>query len=108
MTQPSLFERTRVPAYQRHSPTSRAAAVGVAPKAPALKEQVYAYLKSLGTHGATDLEGAAHFGLDGSTYRPRRIELVEAKRVQSSGTRQTASGRAATVWITVSGGGHGL
>lgn len=107
MTQPSLFERVKVPAYQRHSATSKAAAVAVAPKAPSLKEQVYLYLRGLGTYGATDLEGAAHFGMDGSTYRPRRIELVGEGRVVSGGTRKTPSGRTATVWFT-SGEGNGL
>ena len=99
MTQPSLFQREKMPPYQRHSQTSKAAAVVVAPKAPNLKEQVYAYIRGQGTHGATDLEGAAHFGMDGSTYRPRRIELVEDGRVQSGGHRYTPSGRTATVWV---------
>ena len=99
MTQPSLFERVKVPPYQRHSQTSRAAAVAVAPKAPNLKEQVYAYIRGQGTKGATDLEGAAHFGMDGSTYRPRRVELVDEGRVVAGWKRETPSGREATVWV---------
>ena len=49
--------------------------------------------------GLTDEEGCTETGLEGSTFRPRRVELVADGLVFDSGaTRPTRSGRAAVVW----------
>ena len=49
--------------------------------------------------GLTDERGIEITGLDPSTYRPRRVELVQSGGVYDSGkTRMTKSGREAVVW----------
>lgn len=54
----------------------------------------------MGTAGCTDEEGGLALAINPSTYRPRRIELVERGAViDSSTTRRTSSGRQAVVWI---------
>ncbi len=89
-----------IPAHQKHSPTSRAAAVAIAPRVASLKERVYAYIASR-PHGATDEEIAVGMGLNPNSARPRRRELEQAERVMDSKKRRmTASGSAAVVWVT--------
>ena len=95
MTQTSINFDT--PA-QRHSPTSVAAAEAIEPSAATLRGKVLAYLRDSG--GATDEEGMAAIGMGGSTWRPRRCELVVRGLVRDSGqTRLTKSGRKAVVWV---------
>jgi hypothetical protein len=48
--------------------------------------------------GLTDEEMQHKLGMNPSTQRPRRIELARRGLVVEAGTRQTASGRMATVW----------
>jgi transcription initiation factor IIE alpha subunit len=48
--------------------------------------------------GLTDEEVQTRLGMNPSTQRPRRIELVRRGLVVECGTRRTASGRMATVW----------
>jgi hypothetical protein len=97
--QPSLFDDCDPPA-QQHSPTSQAAAEAIAPVAGRLRRRVYEHLLSVGVAGCTDEEGIAALGMSASTYRPRRIECVEAGLVRDSGrTRKTKSGRQAVVWV---------
>lgn len=111
MTQGALFDRINpelmrepVPAFQRHSDTSRDAAVRIAKDAETLRQQVYAYIVSRGGHGATDEEGQAKLCMDGNTYRPRRRELETAGVVMDSGQRRaTSSGRSAVVWMAATG-----
>ena len=106
MKQPNLFVeaiRSRplpeVPPYQRHSPTSRASALRVAPGVSTLRLQVLTFIRESGTMGATDDEMQVTLSMDPSTQRPRRVELVRAGWVIDSGRkRATRSGRAAVVW----------
>ena len=50
--------------------------------------------------GVTDEEGCELSGIPASTWRPRRVELVEMNLVVDSGVRRkTRSGRDAVVWI---------
>lgn len=81
--------------------TSDAAAEAVSPtKAAAIREDVFNYIKSTGDEGVTDQEIQEFLGLDGNTERPRRWELSSKQgRIRAAGTRQTQSGRSATVWI---------
>ena len=82
---------------QRHSPTSVAAAEALAPEVlNDGQRKVLAYLEEHGP--ATDEEIIAGTGMNPSTARPRRIELVRHGLVVEAGTRKTASGRRATVW----------
>lgn len=90
-----------VPA-QRHSLTSVAAGVGIAPKAPILREQVYLWLLDRGAQGATDEEMQDGLGMGANTQRPRRVSLLKTGRVvDSKQKRRTRSGAFATVWVAV-------
>ena len=92
-----LFDR---PLYQHHSEPSFAAAQAIEPSRNTLREAVFAAIRDRGAAGATDDELQCSLGMNPSTERPRRVELVEAGRVLNSGlTRPTRSGRKATVWI---------
>ena len=100
MEQISIFDMNRIPA-QNHSTTSIAAAEKIAPKRLILQAQVLQYLRGF-PDGLTDLEMQEGLDLEGSTQRPRRVELVEQGKVKDSGTtRKTKKGRAATVWVSV-------
>lgn len=85
---------------QRASSTSRAAAVAIAPAAPTLRAQVLAYIEQHPA-GLTDEEVQLGLGMNPSTQRPRRIELVKAGLIREAGSRKTTSGRKATVWQAV-------
>lgn len=53
-----------------------------------------------GRVGLTDIEIQRVTNLPGDTERPRRVELVNMRRVEDSGTtRRTPSGKLATVWV---------
>jgi len=95
--QQGLFENKK---YQPHSATSKAAAKGVQSKNETLRSKVYRFIEVSGRYGATDDEIQDFLGLEGSTERPRRVELVEQGKVKDGGkTRATRSGRKATVWV---------
>jgi len=86
--------------YQKHSKTSKDAAKSIGGVLNAKQEEVLAYLQKCGKRGATDIEMQEALGMNPSTQRPRRIELVEYGLAASSGmTRLTPSGRKAEVWI---------
>lgn len=83
---------------QQHSATSRAAAEALGMGAlNALQRVVFLWIAEHGP--ATDEEIAAGLGMNPSTARPRRIELVRRGFVVPAGTRRAASGRMATVWM---------
>lgn len=85
---------------QRHSATSVAAARSMTQIAPTLRDRVLRFIESAGP--VTDEEIAVTLGLNPSTARPRRIELVADGLVMAAPeTRPTAAGRAATAWIAV-------
>jgi hypothetical protein len=63
----------------------------------ALQRRVLRFLETCFA-GATDEEMQLALGMNPSTQRPRRVELVRRGLVVEDGTRQTASGRMATVW----------
>jgi hypothetical protein len=101
--QPTLDFDTRrelmAPPAQSHSRTSQAAAEQIQPNAGTLRAEVLEHLRKSGPHGATDEEMQTALGMNPSTQRPRRIELVRAGLASDSGTtRPTISGRQATVW----------
>ena len=89
------------PLFQKHSATSLEAAhkareSGLAERG---RELVWAALSGAGGAGLTDEQIAQVTRLNPSTARPRRIELLRAGRIIDSGTRPTASGRKAVVWM---------
>lgn len=82
----------------RGSVTSAAAADSLAGEPlNALQRRVLEFLRAR-PEGATDEEIIRGTGLNPSTARPRRIELVRLGRVKGAGTRRTSSGRSASVW----------
>jgi len=95
----SLWNPDGTPAYVASSATSAEAAQKAQPASAKQRARVLSLLTSLGAHGATDEEMQDALGMEGSTQRPRRVELCNAMKVRDSGrTRKTRSGRAATVW----------
>jgi hypothetical protein len=87
------------------SETSVAAAREIAGTAATLRRQVLRFLVAMGTDGATDDEIQRNLGMQGSTERPRRIELVESGHVEDLGERRlTGSGRKAVVWFATAKG----
>lgn len=95
------MQTTEIPPYQRHSETSRLAALSKVADAKGEQARVYRWLRSMGEAGATDQEIQRALGIPESTERPRRVELVRLGLVvQRDGlTRATRSGRSAAVWI---------
>ena len=82
---------------QEHSPTSIAAARST----PVHRNRTLVWNALLAaTNGLTDEEGERRTGLGGSSYRPRRVDLMNDGLVVDSGqTRRTALGRRAVVWL---------
>ena len=87
------------PPAQQHSRTSVEAAEAIRPSTNRLRQRVLEYIEACGPAGATDDECQAALGMNGSTQRPRRLELAQMRLITQSGTRRTVSGRAATVWV---------
>ena len=99
---PADFEFNAPHAYKHaHAgATEREAARAVLPLSAKARRRVFDHLTVCGGEGATDIELADRLGMNPSTVRPRRLELVESGVVVDSGeTRLTSSGRRAVVWI---------
>ena len=97
-----LFRPKPAPQFQHGSETSRQAAVAIRSISATLRERVADVIARQGDYGCTDGEGCDRSGINPSTWRPRRIELLEAGRIRDSGrTRTTSSGRQSTVWVAV-------
>jgi predicted ArsR family transcriptional regulator len=62
-----------------------------------LHKAVLAYIAGR-RDGCTDEEIARALGMNPSTARPRRIELLRRGLIEQAGTRRTTSGRMASVW----------
>lgn len=89
----------RVP-FQSHSDTSREAAEKIKESVYCKRYKVYEALLKAGRAGLTDEEMQLKLGMNPSTQRPRRVELVrQGRAVDSGGWRMTRSGRRATIWI---------
>lgn len=84
-----------VPA-QRHSPESVAAARAIEPRVRNLRAMVYTAIAFWGP--CTDQALADLLEMPENTTRPRRVELVQAGRVQKVGVGKTRSGRSAALW----------
>ena len=96
----------KVKKYQKHSPTSIAAAREIENDADTIRGRVYRYIRDRGNYGATDEEIQLGLGLNPSTQRPRRVELCDRGLVKQRGsaelgnnTRKTRSGRQAAIWV---------
>ncbi len=88
--------------YQRHSPTSRAAAEAIKPHVGPMHAKILGFLRSVDGFdcGATDEEMQRDLEMPANTQRPRRRELQTMGLIVDSGTtRATQSGRQAVVWV---------
>lgn len=95
VTQPTLFD----PPFQPHSRTSKDAATAIKPVAETLRERVRVLIAQLGP--LTDQQIAHYLDMDGSSVRPRRIELLRAGLIEPAGEALTDSGRKAVMWRSV-------
>jgi hypothetical protein len=86
--------------YVRGSETSLEAAIAAEPRAGTQRRRVLDLLREYPVTGLADHEMQNLLGMNPSTQRPRRIELVEAGLVKDSGRhRLTDSGKRAVVWV---------
>ena len=99
-------QATDLPLFARPAPSVRgsqtSAAAADSLDAPTLNRLERVVLEWLAQHGpATDEEIIAGTGLNPSTARPRRIELVRRGMVTQTGEKKTRSGRNASAWRVV-------
>jgi len=81
--------------------TTAAAAASMATCAAKQRARVLAAIAGA-VNGLTDDEGQALLEMEGSSCRPRRIELQTSGRIRSTGeTRKTRSGRLAVAWEAI-------
>ena len=96
--------RDQVGKYQRPgaaAETQRRAAESVYPATGTWRRRVLNAIVAAGLRGATDEELQQALGMNPSTERPRRVELVEQGWIEDSGRRRpTRSGRFAVVWVS--------
>jgi hypothetical protein len=87
-----------LPPHQWHSDTSRAAAEAIAPKFGTITRNVLAHLCTY-PDGLTDEEGQHTIGMEGNSYRPCRVTLMDKGFVVDSGhRRKTHQRKDAVVW----------
>ncbi len=97
MPQLSFFDAA--PTHTNAPVTRRAAQVASRPAAGRQCRKILQLLVAWADRGGTDEEVQQELGLNGSSQRPRRSELVKAGLVEDSGrVRPTTSGRCAVVW----------
>lgn len=81
------------------SETSKEAAQKIVVVLNKLQGELYAAFQEAGVTGLTDEEIALGMGWDGSTARPRRVELARKGIIVKAGyCRLTTRGRKAEVW----------
>ena len=86
--------------FQGHSITSLEAAHAMKDLAPTMREKVF---KVIEMHQPINDEGICWaLGMNPSTERPRRVELVKAGRIKAQGTMPTSTGRSSRCWVVVS------
>jgi hypothetical protein len=98
------WRQARIP-YRGEAPhngtaTSVEAAESVEPVRGSLQWRVWRYVNGRDLDGATAQEIERGLGLSGNTVRPRLRELEAMQLIQKTNrTRETASGRKATVYV---------
>lgn len=102
------------PPFASGSDTSRDAADSVWMNTATLRERILAWIEAQGERGATTDEAEVHFRLPHQTVSARFWELagrnmrrqaeLPARILETSERRQTRSGRAAAVYVTLAAG----
>lgn len=115
MPQPSLFDWPALPPYhKRGPPTEKKAAVSVTGSASSLRSRIYAFVRLRGAWGATRDEIDRAFNKTPNVTQPRLWELEGCSPycarphrhlpglIEKTGlTRETRSGRQATVYVAI-------
>jgi len=84
------------------APGAASAPVQALPGVSTQGRRVLEWLRLVGSYGGTDDEMQVALDMSPNTQRPRRIELLEAGLIRSTGTyRKTRTGRRAAVWVAV-------
>jgi hypothetical protein len=93
-----------MPPFVQGSDTSEDAARKMRQAAPRMRKLVWEDLLRCGARGSTDEEAQRRLLMDGSTQRPRRIELWHKGMVIKTARRRAgSSGKLAVVWAVVPG-----
>lgn len=83
-----------------HPDTSRQAALLALPRTGTQRHRVLTAIRASGDRGLTDSELGDRLGMNPSSVRPRRGELVQGMHIKDSGRRRaTPSGAEAIVWV---------
>jgi hypothetical protein len=93
-----------LPPHQSHSDTSRASAIAEAPTF-GMKARTVLVGFAHSMSGLTDEEGQERLQMEGNSYRPCRVTLMDQGLIYDTGfRRKTRAGRPAVVWdMTVKG-----
>ena len=92
------------PPFVQGSETSREAAKQMRKSAPRMRKLVWEYMLMQRERGCTDEEAQRALGMDGSTQRPRRIELCKKGMVRRTASKRPGrSGKLAAVWAVAPG-----
>lgn len=100
-----MLEQVEMPLTMRDAPhngteTSKDAAADIKRHLPTLEQRVLVYVA--GVDNATNDEIEVALSMNGSTVRPRIVELRERGLVEDSGVRRkTRTGRKAVAWRLV-------
>jgi hypothetical protein len=93
-----------LPPHQGHSDTSRAAAGAIAPKFGTMTRSVLVQLSKYPS-GLTDEEAQNISGMQGNSYRPCRVTLMDHGLVYDTGDRRKTNQRKdAVVWAVSEAG----
>jgi len=94
----------RLPPHQAHSDTSTAAAEAIAPKFGTITRSVLVELSKYPS-GLTDEEAQHIIGMQGNSYRPCRVTLMDKGLVYDTGNRRKTNQRKdAVVWAVTDSG----
>jgi hypothetical protein len=93
-----------LPPHQSHSDTSTSAALSIAPKFGTMTRYVLVNLSKYPS-GLTDEEAQNIMGMQGNSYRPCRVTLMDRGFVADSGDRRKTNQRKdAVVWFVTPDG----
>jgi len=91
-------KKGNLPPHQSHSATSTSAALSIAPKFGTMAREVLVNLTKY-PNGLTDEEAQSIMGMQGNSYRPCRVTLMDRGFVADSGDRRKTNQRKdAVVW----------
>lgn len=95
---------TRLAPFQRHSETSREAAIAIHGHKETQKERVF---EAIRRHGPISDQGLAKLlGLPENSVRPRRVDLLKDGAIERCGEGRTVRDRRCVLYQAVSGQGR--